>query len=50
VPLGATEIGGAGVSPMISSPSLPCTGAIIPGAATSPAGTTSVGVASAPGC
>ena len=50
VPLGATEIGSAGISPMISSQATPCTGALsltAPGSAT---GAMGVGIGSVPEC
>jgi hypothetical protein len=50
VPLGATEIGSAGISPMISSQAMPCTGALSLTAPSSVAGAMSVGVGSASGC
>jgi hypothetical protein len=50
VPLGATEIGSAGISPMISSQAMPCTGALSLTAPSSVAGAMSVGVGSTSGC
>jgi hypothetical protein len=50
VPLGATEIGSAGISPMISSQATPCTGAFSATAPSPATGAMSVGVGSASGC
>jgi hypothetical protein len=50
VPLGATEIGSAGISPMISSQATPCTGALSTTAPGAAAGAMSVGVGSASEC
>ena len=50
VPLGATEIGSAGISPIISSQATPCASALSLIAPSSAAGAMSVGVGSASEC
>jgi hypothetical protein len=50
VPLGATEIGSAGVSPMISPQTTPCAGVLSTTTSTSATGAMGVGVGSSSGC